>query len=398
VRAIEDKMVIPAVMPSYARADIAFERGEGAWLTATDGRRFLDFASGIAVTALGHNHPHLVRTLTEQAGKLWHCSNLFRIPDQERLAERLVANSFADTVFFANSGAEATEGGMKLIRKYHDVTGNPDRYRIVAFEGSFHGRTLAGISAGANKAHQAGFGPLVDAFDHVAFGNLNEVRDAIGPETAAILVEPVQGEGGIRPADPAFLRGLREACDEYGLLLFFDEVQTGMGRTGKLFAYEWSGIAPDVMTLAKGLGGGFPVAAILATEKAAQGIGPGSHGSTFGGNPLAMAVANAVLDVMLEDGFLANVRVQGEALQRRVGALVAAAPKVADAVRGLGLLVGIHCVAPAGEVVAALRAEGLLTVPAADNVVRLLPPLIVGGAELDAACGMIESAFAKLSS
>jgi acetylornithine/N-succinyldiaminopimelate aminotransferase len=390
-------MVIPAVMPSYARADIAFERGEGAYLYATDGRRFLDFASGIAVTALGHNHPHLVKTLTEQAGKLWHCSNLFHIPDQERLADRLVANSFADTVFFCNSGAEATEGGMKMIRKYQSAVGKPERYRIISFEGSFHGRTLAGISAGANKAHQVGFGPLVEGYDHVPFGNMNAVRAAITAETAAIMVEPVQGEGGVHPADPAFLRALRQACDEFGLLLFFDEVQTGMGRTGKLFAYEWSGIAPDVMALAKGLGGGFPVAAILATESAAQGITAGTHGSTFGGNPLAMAVANAVLDVMLEDGFLANVVAQGEAMKERVGKLVAAAPKVADGVRGLGLLFGIHCVMPAGEVVAALRAKGLLTVPAADNVVRLLPPLTIGKAELDEACAMIEAAFAELS-
>jgi acetylornithine/N-succinyldiaminopimelate aminotransferase len=390
-------MVIPAVMPSYARADVAFERGDGAYLYATDGRRFLDFASGIAVTALGHNHPHLVKTLTEQAGKLWHCSNLFEIPDQTRLAERLVANSFADTVFFCNSGAEASEGSMKLIRKYHDATGKPERYRIISFEGSFHGRTLAGISVGANKAHQAGFGPLVEAFDHVPFGNMNAVRDAITPETAAIMVEPVQGEGGIHVPDPAFLRALRQACDEYGLLLCFDEVQTGMGRTGKLFAYEWSGVAPDVMGLAKGLGGGFPVGAILATEAAAQGIVAGTHGSTFGGNPLAMAVANAVLDVMLEPGFLDNVVKQGEALTARVRDIMARHPGVADEVRGLGLLIGIHCIKPAGELVTALRKAGLLTVPAADNVCRLLPPLIIGAAEVDEACTMIEKAFAEMA-
>ena len=390
-------MVIPAVMPSYTRADVAFERGDGAYLYATDGRRFLDFASGIAVTALGHNHPRLVKTLTEQAGKLWHCSNLFEIPDQTRLAERLVANSFADTVFFCNSGAEASEGSMKLIRKYHDATGNPDRYRIISFEGSFHGRTLAGISVGANKAHQAGFGPLVEAFDHVPFGNMNAVRDAITPETAAIMVEPVQGEGGIHVPDPAFLRALRQACDEYGLLLCFDEVQTGMGRTGKLFAYEWSGIAPDVMGLAKGLGGGFPVGAILATEAAAQGINAGTHGSTFGGNPLAMAVANAVLDVMLEDGFLDNVVKQGAALTAGVRDIIAASPGVADEVRGLSLLIGIHCVKPAGELVTALRNAGLLTVPAADNVCRLLPPLTIGAAEVDEALAAIEKVFREMA-
>jgi len=380
------------VMPSYARVDVAFERGDGAYLYATDGRRFLDFGSGIAVTALGHSHPHLVKILTEQAGKLWHCSNLYRIPDQERLAHRLVENSFADTAFFCNSGAEAVEAGFKLIRKYHDETGNPDRYRIVSFEGSFHGRTLSTITAGANAAHKAGFGPLPEGFDHVPFGNLNALRDAITPETAAILVEAVQGEGGIRVADPEFLRGLRVACDEYGLLLMFDEVQTGIGRTGKLFAYEWSGVRPDVMSIAKGLGGGFPVGACLATEAAAVGITPGTHGSTFGGNPLAMAVANGVLDVLLSDGFLAHVRDMGTKLQGALADLPSRWPRIVESVRGVGLMIGLKCVIPAGELVAACNAAGLLTVPAGDNVMRLLPPLIIEQSHIDEAVAMIESA------
>ena len=384
-------------MPSYARVDVAFERGEGAWLFTSDGRRYLDFASGIAVTALGHNHPHLVATLTQQAAKLWHCSNLFRIPEQERLAHRLVANSFADTVFFCNSGAEAVEAGLKLVRKFHDENGNPDRYRFITFDGSFHGRTLATISAATNPGHQKGFGPLVDGFDHVAFGNLNEVRNAITPETAAILVEPVQGEGGIRPGDAAFLKGLRETCDEFGLLLFVDEVQTGMGRTGRLFAYEWAGITPDVMAVAKGLGGGFPVGACLATERAAAGITAGTHGSTFGGNPLAMACANAVLDVLLADGFLSHVRQTGEALKGRLAELPKRWPKVIEAVRGVGLLLGLKCVMPAGDVVTACREAGMLTVPAADNVVRLLPPLIIDQSHVDAAAAAIEQACEALS-
>jgi len=390
--------VISEVMPSYARVDIAFDRGDGAYLFTSDGKRYLDFASGVAVTALGHGHPHLVEALTNQAAKLWHCSNLFRIPEQERLAHRLVANSFADTAFFCNSGAEAVEAGLKLVRKFQHDTGNPDRYRMVTFNGSFHGRTLSTISASANAAHQAGFGPLVEAFDHVAFGNLNEVRDAITPETAGILVEAVQGEGGIRPGDAAFLKGLREACDEFGLLLFFDEVQTGMGRTGHLFGYEWAGVTPDVIAIAKGLGGGFPVGACLATERAAIGITPGTHGSTFGGNPLAMAVANAVLDVLLEDGFLAGVRSTGDALMRRMDGVARQWPQIIDSVRGVGMLIGLKCVVPAGEVVTACREAGLLTVPAGDNVVRLLPPLIIGESHVAEAVEMVGIACKALAS
>ena len=381
-----------AVMPSYARIDIAFERGDGAYLYATDGRRFLDFASGVAVNVLGHNHPHLVEVLQAQAGKLWHCSNLYRIPDQERLAERLVANSFADKAFFCNSGAEAVEAGLKIVRKYHDANKAPERYRTIVFDGSFHGRTISTISAGANDAHRAGFGPMLDGFDRVAFGNLNEVRSAIAKETAAILVEPIQGEGGIRPAPEGFLQGLRDACDEYGLLLFFDEVQTGIGRTGQLFGYQHSGVTPDVMALAKGLGGGFPIGACLATEAAAVGITPGTHGSTFGGNPLATAVGNAVLDVLLEDGFLARARAMGELLFAQMVRLSETYGEIIAEVRGAGLMIGVKCVPPVGEMITACREAGLLTVPAGDNVMRLLPPLVIEESHVMEAAEMVEAA------
>jgi acetylornithine/N-succinyldiaminopimelate aminotransferase len=384
-------------MQNYARVDLAFERGEGAYLFDGDGARYLDFGSGIAVTVLGHCHPHLVAALTGQAAKLWHCSNLFRIPEQERLAERLAANSFAAKAFFCNSGAEAVEAGLKLVRKYHDETGHPERYRVITFEGSFHGRTLATISAGTNAAHQKGFAPLVDGFDHVAFGNLNEVRAAIGPETAAILVEPVQGEGGIHPADPAFLDGLRAVCDEFGLLLFFDEVQTGIGRTGKLFGYQWSNVAPDLMSVAKGLGGGFPVAALLATDAAAKAIVPGSHGSTFGGNPLAMAAANAVLDVLLSDGFLARAAQVGRVLMERTRAVAARHPKVIAEVRGRGLMIGLKCAVPSASLNDALRKRRVLAVTAADNVVRFLPPLIIETAHVDEAMAALEDACRELA-
>ncbi len=393
--------MITPIMPTYARTEFGFERGEGVYLHATDGRRFLDFSSGIAVNALGHCHPHLVKILTEQAGRLWHTSNLFQIPHQQRLAERLVANSFADTMLFNNSGAEAMECGFKMVRKYHDDSGNPERYRIITSEGAFHGRTMATIAAGGQEKHLAGFGPNVDGFDQVPFGNLNLLRDAITPETAAILVEPVQGEGGIRPMDADYLRALRATADEFGLLLFFDEIQCGMGRTGKLFAYEWSGVAPDIMAIAKALGGGFPVAACLATERAAACMGPGTHGSTFGGNPLAMAVANGVLDIMLADGFLDSVQQKGAVLRERLEGLAAKHASVVEGVRGLGLMLGIRIrseAAEAGAVVAALADNGMLTVPAAENVVRVLPPLIVEDSHIDEAIAIFDTTFAGLAS
>jgi acetylornithine/N-succinyldiaminopimelate aminotransferase len=390
--------VISAVMPTYGRYDLAFERGEGPYLFATDGRRFLDFGTGIAVTTVGHAHPHLVRALTEQAQKLWHCSNLYRIPSQERLAQRLVDNSFADTVFFCNSGAEAVEGSVKLVRKYFDDTGKPERYRIITCSGAFHGRTLATLAAAKNEKYMKGFDPMPDGFDQVAFGNLNELRAAIGANTAAILVEPIQGEGGIRPGTLDYLRQLRAVADEFGLLLVFDEVQCGMGRTGKLFAHEWAGIAPDVMALAKGLGGGFPVGAFLATEKAAIGMTAGTHGSTFGGNPLAMAAANAVLDVMLADGFLANVERLGGVFRRELDALVQRHPDVLAEARGSGLMQGLVCKLPNTKLADAAREEGLLTVTAAENVVRLAPPLIVADSHLAEAVRMLDKACQRARS
>jgi acetylornithine/N-succinyldiaminopimelate aminotransferase len=377
-------------MPTYARADLAFERGEGAYLFTSDGRRYLDFAAGIAVNSLGHSHPHLVKALEEQGRRLWHCANLYRIPAGERLAERLVAASFADTVFFTNSGAEALECGIKMVRKYHDDTGSPGRYKIITCRGAFHGRTLTTISAAGNEKYMKGFLPEVPGFVHVAFGNLNELRAAIDDETAAILVEPVQGEGGIRPADLEYLRALRTICDEFGLLLFLDEVQCGMGRTGKLFAHEWAGITPDVVASAKGIGGGFPLGACLATEKAAVGMTAGTHGSTYGGNPLAMAVGNAVMDILLEEGFFQEVDHVGRHLWRELAALCDRHPEVLEEVRGAGLMLGLKCRVPNTDFGLQARELGLLTVGAAENVVRILPPLIIKEAEVKEAVAILE--------
>ena len=390
-------MAISEVMPVFARTDIVFERGEGAWLVASDGRRFLDFAAGVAVNSLGHAHPYLVAALKAQADKLWHCSNLYRVAGQEKVAGRLVAHSFGDTVFFCNSGAEAMECALKIARRFHQAQGAKEKHRVITARGAFHGRTLATISAGGQEKHLEGFAPRVEGFDQVALGNLNEARAAITEETAAVVVEPVQGEGGIIPCDPQYLRGLRAMADEFGLLLIFDEVQTGMGRTGKLFAYEWSGVTPDIMALAKGLGGGFPVGACVATERAAQYMTPGSHGSTFGGNPLAMAAADAVLDVMLAPGFLDGVNTVAAKLWGRLASIVAKYPAVFSEVRGKGLMIGLKCAKPNGEVSARLMANGLLTVAAGDNVVRLVPPLIIGEVEIDAAIAIIDRSAAELA-
>ncbi len=382
--------MIPVVMPTYARADVVFERGEGPYLYATDGRRFLDFAAGVAVTALGHAHPYLIKALTEQANKVWHTSNLFRVAGQESLAKRLTELTFADTVFFTNSGAEAWECGAKVVRKYHYENGNPQKTRIITFEQAFHGRTLASISAAKQEKLVKGFGPLLDGFDQVAFGNLNELRNAITPETGGICVEPIQGEGGIRAGSVEFLRGLREVCDEFGLLLFFDEIQTGVGRTGKLFAHEWAGITPDVMAVAKGIGGGFPLGACLATERAASGMTAGTHGSTYGGNPLATAVGNAVLDLVTAPGFLDGVQRISGILQGRLTDLIAKHPGFFLELRGQGLLLGLKVAPPVGDVVAKLRANGMLSVPAGDNVVRLLPPLIIEERQVDEAIAILD--------
>ncbi len=387
-----------ALMPTYNRADIAFERGEGCWLYSSDGRRYLDFAAGIAVNSVGHSHPHLVATLESQGRKLWHVSNLYRIPEGERLAERLCAASFADKVFFGNSGAEAMECGIKVVRKYHDDTGNPQRWRIITANGAFHGRTLTTLAAAGNPKYLAGFQPEVPGFDHVAFNNLNELRAAITDETAAILVEPIQGEGGIRAGSLDYLKALREICDEFGLLLFFDEVQCGMGRTGKLFAHEWAGIVPDVLATAKGIGAGFPLGACLATDKACAGMTAGTHGSTYGGNPLAMAVGNAVLDVLLAEGFLERVVRQGKALQGELEGLVKRHPRIFGEVRGEGLILGIKCEVPAGDIQVALREAGLLTVTAGENVLRIVPPLVLGPEEIAVASGLLEQVAAAAES
>ncbi|MBI3514605.1 MAG: aspartate aminotransferase family protein [Proteobacteria bacterium] len=382
--------MINSLLPNYARIDLAFTRGEGAYLYADNGRRYLDFGSGIAVTALGHAHPHLVAALKDQVEKLWHVSNLYRIPQQEKLAQRLVDCSFADTAFFCNSGAEALEGGIKMVRRSQQENGHPERFRIISFEGAFHGRTLATLAATNNEKYLKGFMPKTDGFDQVAFGNLNELRAAITPATAGILIEPIQGEGGIRPAAPEFLRALRTVCDEFGLTLMFDEVQCGLGRTGKMFAYEWSGVAPDVMALAKGLGGGFPVGAVLATEKVGAVMTPGTHGTTFGGNPLAMAAANAVLDVLLEPGFFERVDKLARGFRPKLDELVTRHPKVFADARGAGFLVGLKCVVPSGDMQTKLREAGLLTVAAGENVIRLLPPLTVTQGELDSALEIVD--------
>jgi acetylornithine/N-succinyldiaminopimelate aminotransferase len=386
------------LLPVFARVDLGFERGEGVWLTATNGERYLDFTSGVAVNALGHAHPHLVAALQDQATKLWHMSNLFKSPDGERLAARLCEASFADFVFFANSGAEAMECAIKIARKYHAARGQPERYRIITFEGAFHGRTLATLAATGSSKYLEGFGPPMDGFDQVQLGDLDAVRKAIGPHTAGILIEPVQGEGGVRAAAPAFFKALRQLCDDNGLLLIFDEVQTGMGRTGELFAYKRIGVTPDVMPLAKALGGGFPIGACLATAEAAAGMTPGSHGSTFGGNPLAVAAANAVLDVMLKPGFFQHVQKMSLLLKQKLASVVDRHPGVLAEVRGEGLLVGVKAVVPSGDLVAALRNEKLLTVGAGDNVVRFLPPLIVTEAEIDESIARLERACAALAS
>ncbi len=382
--------MIPSLMPTYNRADLAFERGEGAWLYAADGRRFLDFGAGIATSSLGHGHPHLVAAIAEQAARVMHVSNLYRVPQAERLAARLVDASFADSVFFCNSGAEANEGMVKMMRRAQAATGHGERTRIICFDGAFHGRTLAMLSATGNAKYLSGFGEPAPGFDHVPLNNMNAVRDAIGPETAGIMIEPIQGESGVNAATVRFLRELRAACDEFGLLLGLDEVQCGMGRTGRLFAHEWAEIRPDVVSTAKGIGGGFPLGAILATEAVARHLTPGSHGTTFGGNPLACAAGNAVLDVLLSPGFLDGVQARGRTLADALDRLVASRPDVFEAVRGhdtaAGLMVGLKCRVPVAEVQAAALSEQMLTVGAGDDVLRLVPPLVVDDAEcLDAA-------------
>jgi acetylornithine/N-succinyldiaminopimelate aminotransferase len=387
----------PHLLPVFARANLAFERGEGAWLIGTDGERYLDFTSGVAVNALGHAHPHLVAALQEQAAKLWHMSNLFKSPDGERLAARLCEQSFADFVFFCNSGAEAMECAIKITRHYHFSKGKPERTRIVTFEGAFHGRTLGTLAATGAAKYLEGYGPPLEGFDQVPLGDLEAVKKAIGPNTAGILIEPLQAEGGVRAAPPAFFRSLRQLCDDNGLLLIFDEVQTGMGRTGELFAYKRLGVTPDVMPLAKALGGGFPIGACLATAEAAEGMTPGSHGSTFGGNPLAVAAANAVLDVMLKPGFFEHARKMSLLLKQKLASVVDRHPDVLSEVRGEGMLIGLKAVVPSGDLVNALRDQKLLSVGAGENVVRFLPPLIVTEAEIEESVTRLERACVAMS-
>lgn len=382
---------------TFARIGLRFTRGNGAWLISDNGERYLDFTSGIAVNALGHNHPKLVKAIEEQANKLWHVSNLFESPEQEKVAERLCANSFADKVFFCNSGAEAIECAIKTARRYQYVSGHPDRYEIITFEGAFHGRTLATLAAGGQQKYLEGFGPKAQGFLQVPFDDEKALRAAIGEKTAALLIEPIQGESGLRPVPKEFMQLLRRICNENGLLFIVDEVQTGMGRTGKLFAYQWSGIEPDIMALAKGLGGGFPIGACLATKEAAKGMTPGTHGSTFGGNLLAMAAANAVLDVMLADGFLDHVNAMANLFKQGLASIIDRFPDVVESIRGVGLLTGLKCVVKNTEVIAAMRDEKLLGVGAGNNVIRLLPPLTVTEDEIRDGLHRIEKAVQLVS-
>ena len=384
------------LLPTYARVDLAFERGEGAWLVTANGDRYLDFTSGVAVNALGHAHPRLVSALEDQAGKVWHVSNLYRIPEGERLAERLCEATFADFVFFQNSGAEAIECAIKMARHYQFSNGKPERFRIITFEGAFHGRTLAAIAATGNKKYLEGYGPPVEGFDQVPFADLEATKKAIGSATAGIMIEPIMGEGGVQVVPHSFLRALRKLCDDHGLLLIFDEIQTGIGRTGDLFCYQHTGVTPDIMAVAKALGGGIPIGACLATAEASKGMTAGTHGSTFGGNPLAMACGNATLDVITADGFLDRVRKTSLALKQRLAELKDRHASVIAEVRGEGLLIGLRMVPPASEMVDELRNEKMITVSAGDNVVRLLPPLIIGENEIAEAFARIDRACVKL--
>jgi acetylornithine/N-succinyldiaminopimelate aminotransferase len=390
--------MIPAVLPTYNRAPLAFESGSGAWLTAEDGRRFLDLGAGIAVNALGHAHPELTAALTEQAGKVWHLSNLYVIPAQERLARLLVDATFADTAFFTNSGTEAAELAVKMARKFWHDAGRPDRTRILTFQGAFHGRSSAAIAAAGSEKMTRGFGPLLPGFTQLPWGDHEALDRTIREaDVGAVMVEPIQGEGGIRPMPDACLKGLRDLCDETGVLMILDEVQCGMGRTGRLFAHEWAGIAPDIMMVAKGIGGGFPLGAVLATEEAAAGMTAGTHGSTYGGNPLACAVGARVMEIVADDAFLAEVRRKGGLLRQGLEAVVAANPDVFEGVRGVGLILGLKCKVPPAEVVKAGYAQGLLTVPAADEVLRLLPPLNIPDDDIREALRRLDAAAASLS-
>lgn len=388
--------MISSVLPTYNRAPLAFVKGEGSWLFAEDGSRYLDLGSGIAVNALGHAHPALVQTLADQAAKLWHVSNLYRIPEQEALADLLVEHTFADTVFFTNSGTEAAELAIKMVRKYWYDKGQPDRTEILTFEGAFHGRSTGAIAAAGSEKMVKGFGPLMPGFRTLPFGDHDALRAALTDKTAAVMIEPVQGEGGIRPLPDACLKGLRDLCDQTGALLVLDEVQCGMGRTGKLFAHEWAGITPDIMMVAKGIGGGFPLGAVLATENAASGMVAGTHGSTYGGNPLGCAVGAAVMRIVSDDAFLADVNRKAGLFRQGLEGLIAAHPAVFEAVRGQGLMLGLKCKAANTDVVKAAYGQHMLTVPAADNCVRLLPALNIPDADIAEALKRLDAAATEV--
>lgn len=389
--------MIPSVLPTYNRAPLSFVSGEGSWLVEASGRRYLDLGAGIAVNALGHAHPDLVAALTTQANALWHVSNLYNIPAQQELADRLVAATFADTVFFTNSGTESCELAVKMARKYHYEKGQPERTTIIAFEGSFHGRSSAGIAAAGSEKMTKGFGPLLPGFKHLKWGDHDALTAAAAEaDVGAILIEPVQGEGGIRPLPDQCLKGLRDLCDQHGILLILDEVQCGMGRTGKLFAHEWSGVTPDIMMVAKGIGGGFPLGAVLATENAASGMTAGTHGSTYGGNPLACAVGNAVMKAIADDAFLAEVNRKAALLRQKLEGLVAAHPDVFEGVRGSGLMLGLKCKVTNTDVVKAGYDAGVLTVPAGDNVLRLLPALNITDEDISEAIARLDTTATKL--
>ena len=390
--------MISSVLPTYSRAPLSFVSGAGSWLTEADGRRFLDLGAGIAVNALGHAHPALVETLTAQAGQLWHTSNLYQIPQQQALADRLVEHTFADTVFFTNSGTEACELAVKMARKYFYDKGQTERVEIITFDGSFHGRSAAGIAAAGSEKMTKGFGPLLGGFKHLPFGDHDALNAAISDKTCAVMVEPVQGEGGIRPLPDACLKGLRDLCDEHGILMILDEVQCGVGRTGKLFAHEWAGVTPDIMMVAKGIGGGFPLGAVLATENAASGMTAGTHGSTYGGNPLGCAVGCTVMDIVSDPAFLAEVNRKASLLRQKLEGLIASHPDVFDSVRGTGLMLGLKCKVAPIDVVNAGYDQEVITVPAADNVVRLLPPLTITDEEIAEAVNRLDAAAATLSS
>ncbi len=387
--------MIASVLPTYNRAPLSFVSGEGSWLTATDGRRYLDLGSGIAVNALGHAHPELVRVLSEQAQRLWHVSNVYTIPEQERLAELLVDRTFADTVFFTNSGTEAAELAIKMARRFHHENGQPERIEIIAFEGAFHGRSTGAIAAVGSEKMTKGYGPLMPGFRQLAWGDHDAIRAAITDRTCAVIIEPVQGEGGIRPVPDQCLKGLRDLCDTTGTLLIFDEVQCGMGRTGRLFAHEWADVAPDIMMVAKGIGGGFPLGALLATEHAAKGMTAGSHGSTYGGNPLGCAIGARVVEIISDPAFLAEVSRKGALFRQGLEALVAAHPTVFEAVRGEGLMLGLKCRATNTDVVNAGYDAGVLTVAAADNVIRLLPALNIPDDDIREALSRLDQAAAN---